>query len=292
MHCPHPDCPAPAMVNRRDAVEAVCKELSTALSGDAGLIDLVMASFAKQEDHDGEDLERRIEAAERKVHALNRKMAGLEKLLGDGSDDDCLRREGEIRAAQSERDQEQLKLARLRRWRGGGRDEPVTRGQVEQAVADLCGLLDAAARGELGRDVIGKAVDVFAALVGGEVRVHAHLRPGRKRWLACGHFTPNLLGALRAALGADESAAPSDVEELKVWLRKPPRVDRLADEVRHLYEVEQLSFSAINDLLEKKYGEKIGSGNCCAAWRRWYEIRQLPLPAPRGNMGRPRKRAS
>jgi DNA invertase Pin-like site-specific DNA recombinase len=298
MHCPRPECPAPAMVNRRDAVEAVCKALSARLSADTGLVDLVMSSFELLDDQDVEELDRQIQAAERRVQSLTRKMAGLEKLLGEGTDNDDHRREAEIRGAQAERNQEQLKLAGLQRRRGGGHDEPVTRAQVEQALKDVCTLLDAAARGALGRDVVRKAYDVFAQLVGNQVLVYAERRPGRQRWLVRGRFKPDLVGVLRGEVGArgsavtaSSSAAVADVQEVEVWLREPPRIDRIADEVHHLYEVEGLGFRLISQRLETKYGEKIGSGNCCAAWRRWYEVRKLPLPPPRGNMGRPRKRA-
>ena len=75
----------------------------------------------------------------------------------------------------------------------------------------------------------------------------------------------------------------------EVFLVPPPFVDNIADEVRHLYDVERKGFRVIAQILKNKYNKSIGSGNSCAAYRRWYEIRGLPLPKPRTNTGRPRK---
>ena len=116
-------------------------------------------------------------------------------------------------------------------------------------------------------------------------------RPGRKRCTAAGIFTPCLLVAAEKGLEAKSAASGTGPGggPVEVWLRKPPQVDGIADEVHQLRDVERKRFSLINQILEKKHGRKIGSGNCCAAWRRWYEIRSLPLPERKSAAGRPRK---
>jgi hypothetical protein len=50
-----------------------------------------------------------------------------------------------------------------------------------------------------------------------------------------------------------------------------------------------VGFRIINKRLEAKYKQKIGTGNCCLAYHRYFEVRGLPVPPRRVNTGRPRK---
>lgn len=290
MRCKNPDCPQRVMVDRRKAVGVLCAWASGAMRQDSSFIDLILQGFSGLENVDRDGVDREIEAAERKCQSLQRRITGLEELMGAGTSDDDHRRKAQILGAQSERSAVELELSRLRQSRGGGREKPVTKEEVLQVLGRLVDLLDAAAKGELGPEVVGKAVTILERLVGGAVFVHADQRAGRKRWTVQGSFTPTLVGAVRQELGATLIPAGEKAPEVTVWFREPPRVDAIADEVRHLYEVEGLGFRLINKRLETKYGEKIGSGNCCAAYRRWYETRGLPLPERRTTMGRPRRK--
>lgn len=291
MRCPNPDCPCPVMVHRQEAVAALCAWASQTMLQDSALIDMVLASFCGLDELDKEGIDREIEAAERKCRSLTRRIAEIEDLMGSGSEEDVRRRKGQIQAAQGERSACELELTRLRQLRGGGRTQPVTREEAVASIRELAKLLDDAAAGRLGPEVVGKATSIFDRLVGGAVIVHAERRQGRKRWLVKGRFVPQLIGAVRGELGAAGAAPGGPPDEQEVWFRQPPRVDLMADEVRQLYEVEGLGFRLINKQLEAKYGCKVGSGNCCAAWRRWYEVRGLPLPERRTKMGRPRRKA-
>ena len=291
MRCPNPDCRQRAMVDRRKAVGVLCAWASTAMQKDDALIDLIMQGFNGLDVVDQSAIDLEIEAEERKVQGKVRRMAALEGLLGEGSAEDDRRRKAEILAVQRERAESELQLSRLRQSRGGGREKPVTRQEVMQVLAGLLQLLDEAASGRLGAEVVMKAVGVLEKLVGGAVLVHAERRPGRQRWSIRGSFTPKLVGVVRGELGAAMVVEPTGVVEQEVWFRKLPRVDEIADDVQRLYDVERLSFTEINVKLEATHGEPIGSGNCCAAYRRWYETRKLPLPERESKIGRPRKSA-
>jgi hypothetical protein len=279
------------MVNRREAVAAECAALADLLRKDTELIDLIVASFATLSDEDRTKLDEKIESLERRSKQLAAKVREIEDLAGDGDEDDRHRRKGQIRAAQAERSSVQLELIELKRHKGGGAKEPVTREQVQQQLDQLLQMLDDAVAGNLGPEVLTLAAEVFRALVGGKITVDPKQRPGRDRWLVKASFTPALLRVCRDRLGALSAPESEAALPVEIWLKKPPRVDLLADEVQHLYDVEKLGFRRINKRLEEKYGEPIGTGNCCAAYRRYYEVRGLPLPPPRGKAGRPRKAA-
>jgi len=292
MRCPCPECPAKAMINRENAVVAECAALTRGLREDAGFVDQVLASFAALNDQDRDTLDEKMTDAERRGRQLANRMRDLEDLLGEGSEEDRQRRKGQIKAAEAERAGVALELEALRRQRGGGKSEPVTRAQVEYELANLLTLLDDAVAGKLGTDVAKLAADVFRRLVGGSIEVRATRRPARKDWIVTGVFTPDLLGTVRQALGASGTEANPAAPPLEVFLVAPPFVDQMADEAQQLYDAERLGFRKINELLEAKYGKKIGTGNVCAARRRWYQIRGLPVPPVRpGGGGRPRKAA-
>lgn len=297
MRCPNPECLAPVMVNRREAVEAICKDLSARLVADTELVQWIVDSFGSLGAEDDDQVVRDLAAKERQLRQVKQKIRDTEELLGSGNDEDRSRRKGLIRAAEQERSGYELEVLELRRRCNGGRPSatPITRAQVEQSLAELLKLLDDAAAGRLGSEVVGKAVRLFTDLVDGAIFVQSEKRRGRRRSVVRGRYTPSLIRPIQAALGESDVARPADVNgtsmSVEIWLRKPPRVDQLANEVYQLYEQERIGFRLINQRLEAKYREKIGSGNICAAWRRWYEMRGLPLPPPRTNTGRPRRRA-
>jgi hypothetical protein len=96
-----------------------------------------------------------------------------------------------------------------------------------------------------------------------------------------GRFTPHLLQTVSEASGAGPLPTEGAAAEVTVWLREPPRLDSIADEVRRLYEDEGLGFRTIAKRLN------IGCGNVYQAYLRYYEMRGLPVP-PRRPRGRPK----
>ena len=80
----------------------------------------------------------------------------------------------------------QIDLTRLEKSSGrGGRHYPE---QVTAILEDFATLLDNAASGKLGEDMVYKAFRVFRRLTGGRIWVHVERRPGRKRTNVRGVF--------------------------------------------------------------------------------------------------------
>ena len=201
-------------------------------------------------------------------------------LAGQGSDADRAETMAKVRAAQAERGGERAEVARLQGLAAGRR--PVTAEEARQAASDLKSLLEDGAAGLLGPEAVYRVADLFKRLVGGEVEVLVEVRAGRKRGVVRGRFTPRLLDTVAEAGGlglAPETAPPAPTE---VWLRRPPRLDAVAAEVRRLYEDEDLGFRAI----ARKLG--IGCGNIYQSYHRYYEMRGLATPPRRPRGRRPR----
>lgn len=293
MRCPNVDCGSKVVVNRREAVRAVCEGLGDLARADAGLVDLIVAAFANPEVLAApQDSRTEVEELERRLRAVKDRVNDLEELLGTGSDEDRERRKNQLKAADLEKSGIQTRLAGLRagRSRGHRSAKIPTRAEVMADLADLSGLLLDAAAGELDGDLSQRAASILERLVGtGGIRVVATPRPGRTRFAVLGRLTPDLLSVVAPDEG--NPAAGAVKRQLEVFLRPVPLVDRLADEVRHLYDVEGINYPEISSRLSLKHKRKIGTGVCASAYQRWYASRGSPVPPRRTTEGRPRRTA-
>jgi len=289
MKCKRADlCPCLTTVQRKDAVRAVCAKLSELLQQDAEVIEQVIGC-AQQLDRAGDDAVREdLNGMDRKVTALSRKIDDLTELAGEGTDEDRAALKAKIRAAQVERASVQAERARLLHSLETN-SVSIAPARVRELLADLTTLLEDGAAGKLGSDVIHKAAEVFRKLVGGRVDVHVEPRPGRKRTNVYGTFGPRLLRTMQAEL-RDHRPVIADPEAVRVWLRKPPRLDALAERVHQLMDLEGQSYRDAAKVLQGE-GQKVGSGNVWYIYRRWYAMQGLPAPKRPYNNGRPRKSA-
>ncbi|MCL2640765.1 MAG: recombinase family protein [Phycisphaerales bacterium] len=288
MRCPNMDCPARAMVLRKKAVTVICDELKKMLLLDGAIIDDIVTAAVSSDSRCSDEVDTEILAKQNEIRALTARIRDLEDLLGSGDEEERRRRRANIIALDAQRSGLQSELATLQRRRNNGSNEPITRQQVEHHIQDILGVLNDATTGKLEPDVVGKGLDIFRNLVGGQIKVHAQRRLARKDWIVTGVFVPNLIGTLQKNLGGVSQESKMETTK-EVFLVPPPFVDRIADEIRHLYDVEKKGFRVIADILNDKYKKNIGSGNCCAAYRRWYEMHNLLWPEPKTNTGRPRK---
>jgi hypothetical protein len=278
MRCPDLDCPGRAVVNRREAVEALCARLTELIRDDPGLIAGVAAGVQRLAARGGDETAELAEV-ERKVRVLSNKIDDLIELAGEGSDEERGALKARIRAAQAERAGLQLEVARRRSAQA---PRVVTDDEVRAVLAEFGRLLLDGAAGRLGPEAVYKAADLLRRLAGGQVWVDVEARAGRKRGVVRGRITPRLLQTATDALGAPPGAAEDAVvAEAEVWLRRPPRLDAVAAEVRRLYEDEGLGFRAIAKQLN------IGCGNVHQSYLRYYELRGQPAP-PRRPRGRRR----
>ena len=136
---------------------------------------------------------RKSTAVKAKIQALTNKIDDLEELSGQGSEEDRRRRKAMINAATSERATLQLELTRLEKSFGLAGPPRSPPSKSPQILRDFATLLENAASGNLGEDVVYKAFRIFRQLTGGRIWVHVEQRPGRKQTNVRGVFTPQLL---------------------------------------------------------------------------------------------------
>ena len=139
-------------------------------------------------------------------------------------------------------------------------------------------LLSDAANGDFGDDCVYKSLAVFRAVTGGEIRVFVEKRANRKRTNVRGEFVPKLL-----------ELNPSNTGEvISVWLRKPPRLDQIAQRVHKLIDNDGLSHRDAAKQLQLE-GHRVNSGNVWYSYGRWYEMQSLPVPDLPYNNGKRRQ---
>ena len=197
MRCKRGDlCPCKSAVNRKDAVCAVCEKLKELIQRDAGLLRQIICGAREIDARGDEQLQSEIASRRAKIQALTNKINDLEELSGHGSEEDRRRRKAMINAATTERATLQLEVTRLEKTLGCGA-AAITPEQITEILRGFSTLLEDAANGNLGEDVVYKAFRIFRQLTGGRILVHVERRPGRKRTNVRGVFTPQLLRPLR-----------------------------------------------------------------------------------------------
>jgi len=286
MSCPAPKCPtkevgaANGYVQREEAVKAVCAKLGELIMSDDTLVQEIV-SLAQGIDARREDLAAQVAEADRNVVRLKRKIKFVIEAATNMPESSHGELMAEVKAAQHELAAWQLQLSQAK----SALDKPksvITPDHVRVILSEFGDLLNNAVEGKLGGDVIYTAAQVLEDLVGGKIIVRFERRPSRKRCVVRGAFRPCLLHTVAKRLDVTALASGPSAEVL-VWLRKPPRIDLIADEVKRLYDDEGVGFREIGDRLG------CGSGNACLSYKRWHEMNGLPLPPRRTNTGRPRK---
>ena len=155
--------------------------------------------------------------------------------------------------------------------------KPITAEDVNEILADFTTLLEDAVAGKLGEDVVYKARRVFELLVGGRIWVHVEPRPGRKQKNVRGVFRPNLVSAVRATADVGDPGGDGAAEEVEVWLREPPLIDRLAERAAELVDKEGQSYRSAAKVMRKD-GHDVNSGKVWQLRERHYEMIGQPMP--------------
>jgi hypothetical protein len=274
------------IVNREHALAAICDALAKLLVADTALMDAIVTTVPTvAEDSDGPD---RVADYQQLIRQFAAKIRELEEQTGQGNEEDRRQRKAAIRAAQTERESVQRQLAALVSRGHHGREQPLTRDDVLRHVGELRQLFEDLSQGKLPGHAIDVAADLYRRLVGGKIVITPEPRPGKVRWMVKATFTPQIFSICQASLLPMVNASTGSPElPVEVRIRKIAKIDRFADEVQHMYDIQKLGFRVIGNMLEAKYGQKVGSGACCIAYRRYFEIRGLPVP-PRRPSSRPR----
>jgi DNA invertase Pin-like site-specific DNA recombinase len=289
MQCKNGDlCSCKSAVRREEAVCAVCEKLTELIGRDAELIEEVICRSRELDAHGDAELVKEIASLENTVRTLTRRIDDLYNLAGEGSEDDRKEVLSRIRSAQSERAAAQLNVVRLKKTLAGS-TSTLTSDDVRRILADITSLLTNAAAGKLGDEAVYKALAVLRRLTGGRIWVHVERRKGRKRTNVRGVFRPHLIHAVQEHTELFASQEPPG-DEVSVWLRKPPRLDAIAERVHQLMDGEGLSYRDAAKKLRNE-GHNVNSGNVWYSYRRWYEMRCLPVPKRPYNNGHRRESA-
>lgn len=282
-------CPQKSAVRRETAVKAVCHCLSELLISDSDLIRAVKSATESPEVSDSGEREERIRSASNAVVRLRRRCEDLAEMAGHGDEKQRARMMANYRTASAELSAAQAKLDELNSSAIAVKSLP-SEDEIRQALARLGELLDNAALGRLGEDVVHLAAHVFKLLVGGKIDVEVTRRANRKQTIVRGSFVPVWHAALSVV--SEREIVPNEThacESVQVWLREPPRMDRLAPVVQDLVDNKGLSLPEARQYLMAQGEPELTVGFSAQCYARYYEsIGQKPPKRPYNN-GRPRK---
>ncbi|MFN3149787.1 hypothetical protein [Bremerella sp.] len=285
MQCKNGDqCPCKSAVRRQEAVEAICNRISQLILRDAELIKSILLQSQQLDAQADQGLEQQLARARKQLALLSNRVHDLFEMSGEGTEDDRKEIKARLRDAQSQRNAAQSEVNRLQRAVDGTTNR-MTVEQIRERLAEMSDLLSTAANGDLGEDAVYKTLAVFRALTGGQIWVQVEQRANRKRTNVRGTFRPQLLQAFSEPLpGANAPTA----ELVAVWLRKPPRLDLIAERVHQLIDVEGMSHREAAKQLQRE-GHNVNSGNVWYSYRRWYEMQGLEPPNVPYNNGKKRR---
>lgn len=288
MQCRNGDqCQRKSAVRRQDAVEAVCEQLTKLLARDSELIESVVLESQELDSHADHDLDDKLARARKELNTLSNRVNDLFDMSGEGTEADRNEIKSRLRATQSQRNVAQSKVNQLQRSVDGTTDT-LTVEQIRERMTEMSDLLSEAASGELGEDAVYKALAVFRALTGGQIMVRVEQRKNRKRTNVIGVFEPQLIRGFGSSLEtAGEGLATQPVT---VWLRKPPRLDAIAQRVHQLIDIEKMSHRDTAKQLQRE-GHDVNSGNVWYSYHRWYEMQGLETPKVPYNNGKKRRSA-
>ena len=287
MQCKNGDnCKCKSSVRRQDSVEAVCAKLTDLISSDAKLVESVILKSQNLDAVADHGLDKKLVQAQKKLVTLTNRVNDLFELSGEGTDADRKETKARLRAAQSQRNAAQGEVARLQRL-VDGTTNTLSVEQIRERLSEMSSLLSIAATGELGDDAVYKALSVFRLLTGGKIWVTVEKRANRKRTNIRGTFQPNLVNGVTD--GTDQDIPNSENPSMTVWLRKPPRLDLIAERVHVLIDIEGMSFREAAKQLRAE-GHNVNSGNVWYSYRRWYEMQGLELPSVPYNNGKERRK--
>jgi site-specific DNA recombinase len=270
-------CPCNSIVRRKEAVRAVCDKLGELLRQDAPLIEAVVARAVPIDAAGDESLRAELDSLERRIASLTNKITDLSDLAGQGTDEDRMTLKAKLQAAQVERADLRLEQTRFRRQLDRA-VAAITPEKVREILSNLRQLLEDAAAGKLGPDVVYRAVGIFRQLTGSRIMVHVDKRKARKRTNVRGRFVPELIRTVQAEAGDLHQVSAVKSAEVEVWLRPPPKLDRLADRVYQLVDIERHSLREAAAVLKVEGVTPINSGIVWQARHRWYEMRGLEMP--------------
>lgn len=290
MQCKNGDqCVCKSAVRRQEAVAAICRQLTTLISKDAELVETTILKSQELDAHADPNLDEKLARARKKLAVLGNRVNDLFEMSGEGTEADRKETKGRLRAAQSERNAVQSEVNQLQRS-VDGTTSTLTVEQIRERLSEMSTLLSEAAAGELGEDAVYKALAVFRSLTGGQIWVRVEQRKNRKRTNVLGTFLPRLVCGFDSSMPCAGESRPetADATPVTVWLRKPPRMDAIAERVHQLIDIDGMSHRETAKQLQQE-GHNVNSGNVWYSYRRWYEMKGIEPPAVPYNNGKKRR---
>ena len=286
MQCKNGDeCETKSAVRRDEAVKAICRKLTELIARDSQLIEMTLEKSQNLDANVDVHLESKIDQARKRLQLLGNRINDLFDMSGEGSADARKEIKDRLRAAQSERSGVQLELHHLEKAIEGT-TSTLSVEQIRDMLSDMSKLLIDAASGDLGKDAVFKVLSVFRSLTGGSIFVHGEKRAARKRKNIIGSFRPRVIQSILTDSN-QSNLLDTEPEEVKIWLREPPRMDAIAERVHHLMDEMGMSYRDAAKQLQQE-GHHVNSGNTWYSYRRWYEMQGTEPPKLPFNSGEKR----
>lgn len=279
-------CKNSSTIRRDQSVLAIAEVIGKTIADEPRLIDEVLEAARILHSTSEEDFDADIQAKRQAIQGIGRRIAGLLDLIGDSEPEDDVETKARIKAERLRRSVLEQELSQLTRLRDQTERE-ITRDEIENALRQFTTTLFKAANGELGQDAVHKAFYLFKLLTGGKIMVECSDRRNRKVKAVQGSFSLQLGTAVGAML---EHTMPhaGPTPTVTVQLRKPPKLERIADRAKQLVVDEGCSNIEAAKILTQE-GEKVNRTQIVAAVYRWYELRDLERPPLPYNNGHKRR---
>jgi len=262
------------LLNRRLAVEVICRKIAQLIRGDGCLvartIDVCQKAAEEQQRPDAGGIEE-LKARQTKLTEQIRQVLDLYA----ATDEDV--RENNEKASELRRQRAGLnaEIARLEAATATPINVP-SPDEVRNLLADLAGILTEAAESDH-EESIGRARRIIEVITGGKILVYqAGPRQRQQGWLK-GVFRVRVMNLAAESFGVHD--AEDDGIDVEVEFRVQPPHERVADEVKRLYDA-GLKYTEI--------AKRVGwNRNIVAkALAFWHESRGLPAPDGRKHVKR------
>lgn len=278
-------CQQYSIVRRDKSIRAVCNAIAKHIAGNESFLQDTVRAAINLNEHSDDGAEKRIQSLQQQVRVVSARVSDLSELAGQGSLKDRSETKARIRKSQADRAALEAELASLKA-RTSRVNASFSPENAMETLVKLSALMEDGAAGKLGADAVHHAVSAFKLLTGGKILVVVEPRPARKQSNVRGVFTVNLLAGLQADL--EGFIDTNDGEEISVWLRQPPKIDRLASRVHMLIDDNGHSFRSAATAL-KADGCNVESAFVWQAYQRYYEMIGETVPDRPYNNGNPRR---
>lgn len=252
MHCPscrrlpRDNRPLYSLLNRRLALQLLCRKLVELIQADVALVENVMAACLREVELAQRPDPTRLTQLRNQVEKLDRSIALTRRTAGD-TEEDQAEAEAFIKQQQRERAGLVAEVKALEAMAAKLPHQP-TVAEARQLIDDLSSILERAATSETEEDV-ALARKIIRLLTGGRIELYQMgERRAQRGWLQ-GRFRLQLLSLMVEKLSGVPAMHADDGIEVSIDFRQPSSLDARADEAWLLHQ---------QALLNVEIGERLG----------------------------------